>query len=66
MGKRKDTDVIYLDFRKAFDSVPQQGFLAKLKSIEFSGNAFDEFRNSLWGRIRELLSTGCIPLGVTF
>ena len=34
------TDVIYLDIRKAFDSVPHNELLVKLRAIGISGNLF--------------------------
>jgi len=34
----KPVDIIYLDFRKAFDSVPHQRLLRKLKAYGIQGN----------------------------
>ena len=35
----KDVDVIYLDFAKAFDLVPRQRLLVKLKAMEWTGTS---------------------------
>lgn len=44
------TDVIYLDFRKAFDSVPHHELLIKLRSIGISGNLWLWFKSYLLNR----------------
>lgn len=54
----KDTDVIYLDFRKAFDSVPQQRLLSKLKAMGFLGNSFEWIRDFLTGRKQRVVVNG--------
>ena len=38
MDEGYGVDVIYLDYRKAFDTVPHQRLLAKLKMIGISGD----------------------------
>ena len=44
------TDVIYLDFRKAFDSVPHDKLLMKLWNMGISGDLWMWFRSYLNGR----------------
>ena len=36
-----DVDIVYLDFCKAFDCVPQQCVLFKLKAYDISGNVLN-------------------------
>jgi len=43
-------DVIYLDFRKAFDTVPHERLLLKLRSYGITGNVLDWIRTFLSGR----------------
>ena len=43
-------DVIYLDFRKAFDTVPHRRLLTKLQAYGISGNIRDWICNFLSGR----------------
>ena len=38
INSQNQTDVIYLDLRKAFDSVPYNELLIKLRSMGISGN----------------------------
>jgi ribonucleases P/MRP protein subunit RPP40 len=43
-------DIIYLDYRKAFDSVPHKRLLAKLRSYGISGKLLDWIENFLTDR----------------
>ena len=43
-------DAVYLDFRKAFDSVPHQRLLGKLKAYGINGKITKWIRNFLVGR----------------
>ena len=40
----QQTDVIYLDFRKAFDSVSHNQLLSKLKRVGIAGGLWSWFR----------------------
>ena len=46
----QDFDVIYLDFKKAFDSVPHERLLIKLKSYGITGNLYYWVKDFLSGR----------------
>ena len=50
IDKGLDFDVIYLDFKKAFDSVPHERLLIKLKSYGITGNLFNWVKDFLSGR----------------
>ena len=43
-------DVIYLDFQKAFDKVPHQRLMSKLKAYGIRGKVFDWIENFLSSR----------------
>ena len=45
-------DVIYLDFRKAFDSVPHKELLHKLRSIGIKGSVWKWFECYLSSRVQ--------------
>ena len=47
-------DVVFLDFAKAFDKVPQQRLLSKLKSHGISGKVFKWIENWLAGRVQSV------------
>ena len=40
LDSRKSVDIIYFDFAKAFDMVPYQRFLKKIKFTWYWGNFF--------------------------
>ena len=45
-------DVIYLDFRKAFDSVPHERLLIKIKSYGIEGKLYEWIKDFLSGRLQ--------------
>ena len=51
-------DVIYLDFKKAFDSVPHQRLLIKLKAYGITGNLFAWIESFLKDRNQRVLMNG--------
>ena len=53
----KDTDIIYLDFAKAFDKVDYSILVAKLKSIGIGGNLLKWLNSFLIGR-KQVVSVG--------
>lgn len=52
-------DMIYLDFSKAFDSVPHRLLVHKLKSFGFSGNLINWFSSYLSSRFQRVVIEGC-------
>ncbi|CAB3990815.1 Hypothetical predicted protein, partial [Paramuricea clavata] len=52
------SDIIYLDFAKAFDSVDHQILLRKLKSYGVTGRLLDWFRDYLSGRTQRVVVEG--------
>ena len=55
LDKAKPVDVVYLDFAKAFDSVPHEGLLQKLFAYGISGNLLSWIRAFLTGRTQRVL-----------
>ena len=51
-------DVIYLVYRKAFDSVPFERLLSKLEAYGIRGKVKDWIRNFLYGRTQEVVIEG--------
>ena len=50
IDSKQQVDMVYLDFRKAFDSVPHKEFLYKLWRMGITGNLWTWFRNYLSSR----------------
>ena len=47
-------DIIYFDFKKAFDSVPHHRLLHKLKSYGINGNLLSWLNSFLTGRLQQV------------
>ena len=52
------SDIIYLDFQKAFDKVPHKRLLSKLQSAGLGGNLTEWIRDWLTGRKQRVLLNG--------
>ena len=57
-NNRKPTDIAFLDFSKAFDSVPHERLLFKLERHGIDGSALQWFRNFLTGRMQRVVLRG--------
>ena len=58
MDKGFQTDVIYLDFNKAFDSVPHSLLIHRLKKIGFNGDLLIWLKSYLAGRKQQVVMEG--------
>ena len=59
LEKGEPIDALYLDFRKAFDSVPHQHLLSKLRACGVTGRAFDWIQAFLTDRQQQVVVGGC-------
>ena len=57
-NNRKPTDIAFLDFSKAFDSVPHERLLFKLERHGIDGRALQRFRNFLTDRMQCVVIRG--------
>ena len=57
-NNRKPTDIAFLDFSKAFDSVRHEHLLFKLEHHGIDGRALQWFRNFLTGRMQRVVICG--------
>ena len=55
----KQIDVILLDLSKAFDSVPHERLIVKLKRFDFSGHLLNWFSNYTNDRKQQVVLEGC-------
>ena len=62
VDKGSAADVIYLDYRKAFDKVPHQRLLQKLEAHGIVGNILDWIRCWLTGRRQRVVLNGEVSL----
>jgi hypothetical protein len=51
-------DVIYLDFQKAFDKVPHQRLLQKIKALRIDGEIYTWIESWLSGRLQRVVLNG--------
>ena len=58
MEDKGSIDCIYMDFMKAFDSVPHQRLLHKLKSYNITGKLHEWIKNFLIGRQQRVVVNG--------
>ena len=56
--KKQSTDVVYLDFSKAFDSVPHKRLIFKLRSIGIRGNVLRWIESFLTNRRQRVILPG--------
>ena len=59
LNNHSQCDIIYLDFKKAFDSVPHQGLLLKLWKIGVVGSLWKWLREYLTNRCQRVCINGC-------
>ena len=59
INSRSQTDVAFLDFSKAFDSVPHQRLLEKLRFYGISGNTNRIIASMLQNRRQRVILNGC-------
>ena len=70
VDERKGIDVIYLDYKKAFDSVPHQRLLCELQGYGITGKLLNWIQGFLCNRLQRVVFDGrssdwcCVKSGV--
>ena len=59
LDNRAQTDVVYFDLSKAFDSVPHEPLIAKLRSFGFNGTLLNWLIDYLTNRYQRVTLDGC-------
>jgi len=57
---KKCIDVLYLDFKKAFDTVPHERLFKKIGSYGITGNIFNWIKSFLSGRMQRVVVNSCM------
>jgi hypothetical protein len=60
LDEREPVDALYLDFAKAFESVPHERLLRKLQSLGIDSNVFKWIRDFLVGRRQRVSINGSV------
>jgi hypothetical protein len=60
LDEKNEVDVIYIDFRKAFDSVPHERLLNKLSCYGIAGKLHEWLKHFITGRTQRVQVNGCI------
>ena len=58
LDKDNPVDVVYLDFCKAFDKVPHERLLTKMKSYNITNKIINWTRNFLYNRKQRVIVNG--------
>ena len=53
-------DIVYLDFQKAFDKVPHDKLIIKMRTIGITGAILEWVRNWLWDRTQRVVVGGTL------
>ena len=59
----KEIDAVFLDFTKAFDTVPHQRLLVKLKSFDINNSIISWISSFLSGRQQRVVVDGFFQIG---
>jgi hypothetical protein len=64
MDNRDETDIIFLDFKKAFDRVPHCHLIAKLRALKIDANVLAVVESFLRDRSQRVIVDGCLSESV--
>ena len=59
LDRASSTHVIFIDFAKAFDSIPHERLLLKLEAVGLRGDLLNWLRGFLVGRMQKVVINGC-------